>query len=68
VLANPIESARVTALLLLDASGGALGTMGIYLSETIGRAGSMFALAAALVLWTVLPLGLAAWILGRRDL
>jgi len=68
VLANPIESARVTALLLLDASGGALGTMGIYLSETIGRAGSMFLLLAALALWTLLPLGLASLILGRRDL
>jgi Cu-processing system permease protein len=68
VIANPIESARVTALLLLDASGGALGTMGIYLSETIGRAGSMFLLLAALALWTLLPLGLASLILGRRDL
>lgn len=68
VLANPIESARVTALLLLDASGGALGTMGIYLTETIGRTGSMLLLVLALALWTVLPLSLAAFILGRRDL
>ena len=68
VLANPIESARVAALLLLDASGGALGTMGIYLDETLGRAGSLALLIAALGLWIVLPLGLAAIVLGRRDL
>jgi len=68
VLANPIESARVAALLLLDASGGALGTMGVYLSEAIGSAGSFVLLLAALFLWTVLPLGLASLILGRRDL
>lgn len=68
VLANPIESARVAALLLLDASGGALGTMGLYLSETIGRAASLVLLSAALALWVVVPLGLASYILGRRDL
>lgn len=68
VLANPIESARVTALLLLDASGGALGTMGIYLSETIGRTGSMLLLLLSLLIWVLLPLGLGALILGRRDL
>jgi Cu-processing system permease protein len=68
VLANPIESARVAALLLLDASGGALGTMGIYLSEAIGPAESFVLLLLALFLWTVLPLGLASLILGRRDL
>jgi ABC-type transport system involved in multi-copper enzyme maturation permease subunit len=68
VLANPIESARVAALLLLDASGGALGTMGIYLSETSGRDGSLALLVGALTLWMALPLGLAALVLGRRDL
>lgn len=68
VLANPIEAARVAALLLLDASGGALGTMGLYLDETIGRSGSVALLLAALGLWTLLPLGVAAFILGRRDL
>jgi ABC-type transport system involved in multi-copper enzyme maturation permease subunit len=68
VLANPIEAARVSALLLLDASGGALGTMGIYLSETFGTGMAMVLLIGALILWVVLPLGLAAFVLGRRDL
>ena len=68
VLANPIESARVTALLLLDASGGALGTMGTYLAENIGREGSLALLIGALVLWITVPIGLASFVLGRRDL
>ena len=68
VLANPIEAARVSALLLLDASGGALGTMGIYLSENMGHLGSLGLLTAALALWTIVPLGIASVILGRRDL
>jgi Cu-processing system permease protein len=68
VLANPIESARVAALLLLDASGGALGTMGLYMAETLGRPTSLGLLLAALLLWLILPLGLAAAALARRDL
>lgn len=68
VLANPIESARVAALLLLDTSGGALGTMGTYLDESIGRSGSLTLLVAALLLWFGVPLGLATFVLGRRDL
>lgn len=68
VLANPIESARVAALLLLDASGGALGTMGTYLAESIGRGGSLALLVGALLAWTLAPLGLASYLLGRRDL
>jgi hypothetical protein len=68
VLANPIEAARVTALLLLDASGSALGTMGLYLDETLGRAGSVAVLVGALGAWLLLPLGLATFVLGRRDL
>jgi ABC-type transport system involved in multi-copper enzyme maturation permease subunit len=68
VLANPIESARVAALLLLDASGGALGTMGIYLAESLGRVASLGLLASALLVWLLLPLGLATAALGRRDL
>ena len=68
VLANPIESARVAALLLLDASSGALGTMGVYLTESLGRTGSMLLLVLALGLWTVLPIGVASLVLGRRDL
>jgi hypothetical protein len=68
VLANPIEAARVAALLLLDASGGALGTMGLYLAETLGRMASLGLLASALFVWLILPLGLATAALGRRDL
>lgn len=68
VLANPVEAARVAALLLLDAEGGALGTMGIYLAEHVGREASLLLLGAALAAWAGLPLGLGALVLGRRDL
>lgn len=68
VLVNPIEAARVTGLLLLDASGSALGTMGIYLDDNIGRAGSLALLATSLLLWVLVPVGVAAYVLGRRDL
>ena len=68
VLANPIESARVAGLLLLDASGSALGTTGIYLDDNLGRNGSLAVLALSLGAWSRLPIGAAAWVLGRRDL
>ena len=67
VLANPIEAARVSALLLLDASGGALGSMGTYLDQSLGSGGSLVLLGGALLVWIVAPLGLAAFTLGRRD-
>ena len=68
VLANPIESARVFGLLLLDASGSALGTMGIYLDDTFGRGITLASLAASLLLWIAVPLAVAVAVLGRRDL
>lgn len=68
VLANPIESARVSGLLLLDASGSALGTMGVYLDDNLGRTGSLGVLALSLLAWTLVPLIAAGWVLGRRDL
>jgi Cu-processing system permease protein len=68
VLVNPIESARVAALLMLDAGGGALGTMGTYLLDHLGRDGAVALLCAALLAWVVAPLALASFVLGRRDL
>jgi Cu-processing system permease protein len=68
VLANPIEAARVAALLLLDTTGGALGTMGIYLEQTAGREAAMVLLASALAVWVLVPATLASMVLGRRDL
>jgi hypothetical protein len=68
VLANPIEAARVAALLLLDASGGALGTMGLYLADALGRIASLGLLVSALLVWLTVPLALASAALGRRDL
>jgi ABC-type transport system involved in multi-copper enzyme maturation permease subunit len=67
VLANPLESARVAGLLLLDASGSALGTMGIYLDDHFGPSGSLVLLLSGLGAWVVGPLALASYVLGRRD-
>ena len=68
VLVNPIEAARVAALMLLDADGGALGTMGTYLMSNFGQTASLGLFVAALVAWTLVPLGAASAILSRRDL
>lgn len=67
-LANPLEAARLAALLLLDAGGTVLGPMGAYLLGRFGGPGSLALLLAALAAWSVVPLGLAARALGRRDL
>lgn len=67
VVVNPIESARVAGLLLLDASGSALGTMGVYLDETLGTTGALAVLVVGLALWVIVPVGLAGFVLGRRD-
>jgi Cu-processing system permease protein len=67
LLVNPIEIGRVAALLMLDASGGALGPVGIYLREGMGDAGALGLLAAALATWVAVPLAVASWVLGRRD-
>jgi ABC-type transport system involved in multi-copper enzyme maturation permease subunit len=68
ILANPIEAARVGALLLLDATGSALGPLGLYLLDRLGREGAVAGLWAALALWGVGALALARFALGRRDL
>ena len=63
-----IESARVLGLLLLDASGSALGTMGIYLDDVYGRSATLAMLAVSLLIWVLAPIVLAVALLGRRDL
>ncbi len=67
ILLNPIEACRVAALLLLDASGGVLGPLGIYLVERLGREGSLALLLLAATAWILVPLLLAAWAMRRRD-
>jgi len=66
VLVNPIEGARVLALLLLD-RGVARGPFGAYLSATFGHGGAVGLLTAALGAWVVGPVALACVAATRRD-
>lgn len=66
VLLNPLEGARVLALLVLD-DGMSLGPFGTYLSDRFGRAGAGALLGGSIVAWTVLPLVLAGRVTARRD-
>jgi ABC-type transport system involved in multi-copper enzyme maturation permease subunit len=68
VLANPLEAGRILALLGTNFEGTALGPFGAYLVGTFGRWGAVALLAASLVAWTLMPLGVARWALPRKDL
>lgn len=67
VLANPVEIARVLALLLLDPSLEILGPVGGFLVSRLGAPGTAGLLLGALALWTAAPLGVALAIFETRD-
>lgn len=67
VLANPLEAARILALLVAAPGGAALGPFGTYLVDRFGVGGGSLLLAADLAAWTVVPLVLAAAVLRRQD-
>lgn len=67
ILADPLTSARVAALLVLDAQAGVLGPTGAYLVGRLGSEGAFLALVATIVAWTVIPLVLAARGVARAD-
>lgn len=67
ILADPFSAARVMALLMLDAGGGVLGPLGLYLLERVGREGSIALLGVAVAAWTVVPIVAASMLLRRRD-
>jgi ABC-2 type transport system permease protein len=66
VVANPLEAARIWALLLLE-GGTALGPFGDYLVARFGTAGTHGLLAGVMTVWTVGPLLLARRATARRD-
>lgn len=68
ILVNPLQAARVLALLLLDAGGSVLGPLGLYLLERFGYPGSLGMLAGAILAWVVAPVAVASYFLARRDL
>jgi ABC-type transport system involved in multi-copper enzyme maturation permease subunit len=67
VLLNPLEAARVLAVMLLD-GGSALGPFGDHLTRTFGSGGAVGVLFASIGAWTVGPLLLARQVTLRRDI
>lgn len=67
ILVNPLEAARVLALLGADLQGAVLGPFGAYLVARFGPGGSALLLAGALAAWIAGALALARWALARRD-
>jgi Cu-processing system permease protein len=66
VMLNPLEAARVLALLAAEPSGTALGPFGAYLVGAFGTGGAAALLVASLAAWVFAPLALARWALPRR--
>jgi ABC-type transport system involved in multi-copper enzyme maturation permease subunit len=67
IVADPIESARVAALLVLNDGGTVLGPVGQYLLDRLGQAGSIGILLVSLAAWVVGCLALAVRSLARGD-
>lgn len=67
LLLNPVDIARLLALLLLDSSLEMLGPVGGFLIARFGSGGTAGLLAGALVLWTVAPVLIAVALFDGRD-
>jgi ABC-type transport system involved in multi-copper enzyme maturation permease subunit len=68
VLADPLESGRILALLGSNLEGTALGPFGAYLLSAFGTVGSVVLLCATLAAWFLAPMWLARTALRARDL
>jgi ABC-type transport system involved in multi-copper enzyme maturation permease subunit len=67
ILLNPLEAARILALLGTNLEGAALGPFGAYAIGTFGTAGTVAILLADLVAWAGLSLGVARAAIRRMD-
>ncbi|TAK73762.1 MAG: hypothetical protein EPO16_12100 [Dehalococcoidia bacterium] len=67
VLANPVEGARILAVIGLEPDLRVLGPLGSYLINEMGLATTALLLAGALAAWTALPLAIAARVFSRQD-
>jgi Cu-processing system permease protein len=65
VLLNPLEAARILAMLGAEPSGTALGPFGAYLVAAFGSGGSALMLTASIAAWVVVPLAVA-WVAVTR--
>lgn len=67
VVLDPLECARVLALLLGDSGDVALGPFGSYITTSLGAGRTEIVLSLTLAAWIVVPGVGASWILSRRD-
>jgi len=67
LLLNPVEIVRVLAIINLEPDLEVLGPFGSYLLETLGTTSATVLLSAALAIWAVAPLALAARLFARRE-
>jgi Cu-processing system permease protein len=59
LIANPVDAARVLGVLALEPDLYLLGPAGSYLTTTLTATGAAAALLAALLAWSVIPIGTA---------
>ncbi len=67
VLANPVEGARILAIVGLEPDLRILGPLGAYLVNEVGLSTTVMLLLTELVAWTVGPLFVAASVFARQD-
>lgn len=67
LLLNPVDVARVLAVLRLEPNLDVLGPAGAYLADSLGAGGASALLALALAAWLAAPLAGAVWVFRRQD-
>ena len=67
VLANPVEAARILAIVGLEPDLRVLGPMGSYLVNELGLGATVGLLLTVLIAWSAVPLALAARVFARQD-
>jgi Cu-processing system permease protein len=63
---NPVDAARVLVILLLEPDLYALGPAGIALTSYLGQTGALALLAGSLVVWSLVSIGTASFLFGRK--
>jgi Cu-processing system permease protein len=64
---NPIDLGRVVVLLQMDVSA-LMGYTGALMKDLLGTSAGISSAAGILILWMLVPLGLACWIFRKKDL
>ncbi len=67
VAANPVEAVRILAVMSIEPDMDVLGPLGAYVSDTLGRTGAIAFLSAAIAMWALIPVAVAAWLFGQQD-